>query len=220
MNTTPTAIDTAAVPFAAKAVPITLLVSAVLTWQLHSRAGNETFKCDGGDVCELGSGLSWLSTGPALIGPFIALLGFSWSRRLHRRARLGPFSYRAIPDSEQMLEVCAVLGAGLLTYWLLANGSMIESVDVGRPNTWLLDVQDITSDEPIDDLVPTRSTWFAIGVVLSAPFAFSFGSMLGREWYGRRRRSAQNLDADTSEVIDLTTIDLTEIERQQKIDDV
>lgn len=219
MTTTPNETVETAVPFAAKAVPLTLLIAGVLTWQVHRRTGDETFICETGDICELGSGLSWLATGATLIGPVIAFLGFSWSRRLHRRSRLGPFSYRPIPDGEQMLEVFAVLSAGLATYWLLGNGSMIEAVDVGRPNTWLLDVQDIASDEPVDNLVPNRTTWFAIGTVLTAPFAFSFGSMLGREWYGRRRRATQASNADPPEVIDLTTIDLTAIERQERIDD-
>ena len=30
------------------------------------------------------------------------------------------------------------------------------------------------------------------GLILAAPFAFSLGSMLGREWYGRVRRRTQD----------------------------
>lgn len=204
------------IPFVAVALPAVGLVALFLTWQVHRRAGDESFICDTGAVCALGSGGSWLLTGVTLTGPFVALLGFAWSRWLHRRDKLGPFSPRAIPDSEQMVEVFAVLGAGLATYWLLGNGASIEAADLdqlGRPNSWLIDGRDIASDEPVDAFVPTRFTWFQIGTILSAPFAFSLGSMLGREWYGRQRRANQDAESD-EEVIDLTTIDLTNVESE------
>lgn len=207
------------VPFAAKSLPVAFVLALLLTWQVHSRTGDEVFRCETGETCTLGSGGSWLLTGMTLLGPFVALLGFAWSRRLHLRERLGPFSHRAIPDGEQILEVVAVLAAGLVTYWLIDNGGSIEAIDVGRPNSWLLEGRELTSDQPPDDSVPNRSTWFLIGVVLSAPFTFSLGSMLGREWYGRARRAAQDTVEQEDEVIDLTTIDLTAIESQEHIDD-
>jgi hypothetical protein len=193
--------------FLAKTLPIAAVVASILTWQVHTRSGDETFVCEG-EACVLGSGASWLLTGITLLGPFIALAGFLWTRRLHRRDRLGPFSPRAIPDSEQIFEVLSVLAAGLATYWLVRNGPSIEAVDVGRPNTWVLELHQWTTDdgEPISRLVPNRRTWFAVGAILAAPFAFSLGSMLSREWYGRERRVQQNAAA-ADDVIDLTELD-------------
>jgi hypothetical protein len=173
------------------------------TWIVHgviftgldleaTRAGNESFICESG-LCELGSSLSWLLSGATLIGPFITLLGVLWSRWLHRRDRLGPFAYRAIPDGEQIAEVLAVLGAGLASYWIATRGPTIESVQVRAPNRWVTG----RLEESGKDLVPTRTAWFLIGAVLFAPFAFSFGSMASREWYGRIRR--KSLDARTRE---------------------
>ena len=195
-------------PFLATTVPIATAVAIILTWQVHVRSGDETFLCDG-ENCVLGSGASWLFTGITLLSPFIALLGFSWTRRLHHRGQLGPFAYRAIPDGEQILEVVTVLVAGLTTYWLVRNGPSIPAVDVGRPNTWVLELREWTTDDgaTVSTLVPNRRTWFTVGAILSAPFAFSFGSMLAREWYGRRRRLEQNAAEADDEVIDLTELD-------------
>lgn len=216
------------VPFTAKTLPIAALISLILTWQIHARSGDETFVCEGAE-CELGSGLSWLLTGAALTGPFVAVLGAAWTSRLHQRDRLGPFSYRAIPDSEQILEVLAVLAAGLASYWLIRNGPMIEAVIVdevdkklpGRPNSWILDARELRDEFTTNTLVPNRRNWFTIGAVLGAPFSFSLGSMLAREWYGRLRRRAQlAADAEPEEVvIDLTTIDLTDASSELSIDD-
>lgn len=217
MTQTPFATKT---PFIAKTLPVATLLALFLTWQIHGRAGDETFRCDGSS-CELGSGLSWLLTGIALTGPFVALLGIAWTRRLHQRDRLGPFAPRAIPDGEQIAEVLAVLAAGLVSYWLLRNGPMIEAVRVGRPNTWILNAREWTDEFSTNTMVPNRTNWFMIGTVLGAPFSFSLGSMVAREWYGRRRRQAQiERDNASREVdIDLTTIDLTDSAAQLPIDE-
>lgn len=214
-------------PTLLKLAPIAALASLIATWQVHQRAGDETFLCDGIE-CSLGSSTSWLLTGATLIGPFVALGGFFWSRSLHYRERLGPFSDRAIPDSEEILEVLAVLLAALISYWLLLNGPSIEAVDIDKPNTWAQSLREFrASDNPTAQQrqslkeVPTRLTWFVIGVLASAPFMFSLGSMLGREWYGRKRRRAQELGDDTqsmgvSEGMGRATgIDLTEVELNQ-----
>ena len=195
-------------------LPIATLVALIATWFVHGRAGNETFLCDGTTECELGSGASWLLTGVTLIGPFIALAGFFWARRLHHAGRLGPFSYRAIPDGEQIIEVLAVLGAGLLTYWLALNGPSIEFVEIGRPNTWVESLREFRAPEILTqvdrqklDEVPSRRTWFLIGVILGGPLMFSLGNMLGREWYGRKRRAGQLAESDDDDLdayIDLT----------------
>ena len=61
--------------------------------------------------------------------------------------------------------------------------------------------------------VPSRLTWFTVGAVLGAPLMFSFGNMVGREWYGRKRRQAQRLEdaqteqAGVSEFLDLRDFD-------------
>jgi len=175
---------------------IALFGALVLTWQAHARTGDETFVCTDVGECALGSGWSWLLTGAALAGPFIALLGAAWERRQHYRNRLGPFAHRAIPDGQQIGEVLGVLGAGLLTYWLVRNGPSIEPatpLDIGRANSWALDVRNFRLEDGANEVtsVPNRRSWFLIGAVLFAPFAMSFGTMLGREFYGRRRRKAQ-----------------------------
>jgi hypothetical protein len=183
-------------PVLAVWLPIAAVAALIGTWLVHgavftgvdleaTRAGNETFICDS-SVCELGSGFSWLLTGATLPGPFIVLLGFFWSRWLHRRDRLGPFSYWGLPDGEQIAEVVAVLGAGLASYWIATRGPTIEAAQVRAPNSWITG----RLDQSGRDLVPTRTAWFLIGAVLFAPFAFSFGSMAGREWYGRIRRKS------------------------------
>ena len=125
----------------------TAIVAAVLTWQVHSRLGDETFQCPDVGECTLGSGLSWLLTGAAVPGAILAVLGAAWSRRLHNRNKLGPFVRSYIPDGEQILEVLGVLGAGLFTYWFVRNGPSIEPalpLDIGRPNTWAIDVQNLS----------------------------------------------------------------------------
>lgn len=197
---------------------IAVVFAVILTWQVHSRFGNETFTCSDTGECMLGSGASWLLTGATLIGPFLTLLGAAWSRRLHYENKLGPFSYRAIPDGEQILETLAVLSAGLFTYWFIRNGPSIDParpLDITIPNTWALDIRNVRLPDGVTEVtsVPTRLSWFIIGMVLSAPFAFSFGTMLGREFYGRRRRVAQRDSDERLELDDTvngsTTIDLT-----------
>jgi hypothetical protein len=190
-------------PLLVASLPVAITAALIGTWLVHgvvftgvdlegTRAGNETFICDSG-LCELGSGLSWLLSGAMLTGPFVALLGVLWSRWLHQNDKLGPFSFQAVPDGEQIAEVLAVLGAGLASYWIATRGPTIEAVEVSAPNSWVSG----RLDESGKDLVPTRTAWFLIGAVLFAPFAFSFGSMAGREWYGRIRR--RSFDAATVE---------------------
>lgn len=217
MTTTPFSANAS---FISKTLPVATLLALFLTWQIHGRTGDETLRCDGAS-CELGSGLSWLLTGVALTGPFVAVLGSAWTRRLHQRDRLGPFAPRAIPDGEQIAEVLAVLAAGLVSYWLVRNGPMIEAVRVGRPNSWILDAREWSDEFSTDTLVPNRTNWFMIGTVLGAPFSFSLGSTVAREWYGHQRRRAQmEQDENAGDVdIDLTTIDLTDSAAQLPIDD-
>ncbi len=204
-------------PTIVKILPIAVLVALVATRFVHGRAGNEVFLCDGATRCELGSGASWLFTGVTFVGPFIAVAGFFWARRLHQSGRLGPFSHRAIPDGEQIVEVLSVLAAGLITYWLVLNGPSIEFVDIGRPNTWVERLREFRAPEDLTQAerqklseVPSRRTWFLIGIVLGGPFMFSLGNLLGREWYGRKRRRAeqpsesQTLNLDDHDVIELT----------------
>ena len=181
-------------PLVVVLLPVAITLALIGTWLVHgvvftgadiegTRAGNETFICDSG-LCELGSGLSWLLSGAMLTGPLVALLGVLWSRWLQQNDRLGPFSSQAVPDGEQIAEVLAVLGAGFASYWIATRGPTIEAVQVRAPNSWVSG----RLDESGKDFVPTRTAWFLIGAVLFAPFAFSFGSMAGREWYGRIRR--------------------------------
>ena len=202
---------------------LAVIAALILTWQVRSRTGEETFECPDVGECVLGSGWNSLLTGMAITGPFIALLGAAWSRRLHNNGRLGPFSYRAIPDSEQIVEVLTVLLAGLFTYWFIRNGPSIEParpLDIGAPNTWALDIRNVRQPDGTAEItsVPSRLNWFIVGTVLFAPFAGSFGAMAGREFFGRRRRKAQrHLDEGTEEnaelvgdVGDETLIDLSD----------
>ncbi len=205
-----------------KTLPISIIVAFIATRWVHGRYFDETFVCDTGERCDLGSSMSWLLTGISAVGPFIALAGFFWSRHLHHQNRLGPFSSRAIPDTEQILEVLFVIGAMLATYWLMLNGPSIEFVEPtrdltldDRPNQlaqWLRDfrapdILDADAREKLEQ-VPSRRTWFLIGIILGGPFAYSLGTMLGREWYGRKRRKAQeeagDAGDDASDQIDLT----------------
>jgi len=201
-------------PTIVKTLPIAFLAALVGTRLVHGRASDEMFLCDGTTECALGSGASWLLTGVTLIGPFVALAGFFWARRLHQSGRLGPFSYRAIPDGEQILEVLAVLAAGLITYWLVLNGPSVEFVDIGRPNTWVERLREFRAPETLTQAdrqklaeVPSRRTWFLIGIILGGPMMFSFGNMLGREWYGRKRRTLQASNAGNHDEISLTSDD-------------
>ncbi len=185
---------------------IAVLASLVLTWQVHGRTGDETFLCADVSECALGSGWSWMLTGATLTGPFLALAGAAWERRQHYLDRLGPFAHRAIPDGQQIGEVLGVLVAGLLSYWLVRNGPSIEPatpLDIGRLNRWALDVRNFRLEDGATQIttVPSRLSWFLVGGVFFAPFALSFGTMLGREFYGRRRRKAQQA-VDSGEASD------------------
>lgn len=202
-------------PFWPTSGAIAALSALILTWQVHARTGDETFICQDVGSCSLGSGGSWLLTGVTLTGPFIAALGVAWSRRHHNNARLGPFAYRAVPDGEQIFEILAVLGAGLFTYWFVRNGPSIEPaepLDIGRVNGWALDIRNLRLEDGAAEVtsVPSRLAWFIIGTALGAPFAMSFGTMAGREFYGfRRRRAQRNADdsvelEDDADVVDLT----------------
>ena len=177
-----------------KTLPVAAVVAFITTRLVRGWTGSETFLCGETD-CVFDSGSAWLPTGATVIGPFIAVLGFMFTRRLHYRDRLGPFSHRAIPDSEQILEVLGVLGAGALTYWVLHNGPMTDAVDIGSLSSLAADI--LGENDVPSPFVPSRRTWFAIGAILGAPFAFSLGSMLGREWYGRKRRQAEGRLATT-----------------------
>lgn len=212
---------------------IAVLASLILTLQVHGRTGDETFICEDVGECALGSGWSWLLTGAALTGPFLALLGAAWERRQHYRDRLGPFAHRAIPDGQQIGEVLGVLGAGLLSYWLIRNGPSIEPatpLDIGRVNNWALDVRNFRLEDGAPEVttVPSRFSWFLIGAVLFAPFGLSLGTMLGREFYGRRRRKAQraldeggeSIDAADSESSAGTNSDEIELDLREEPDEL
>ena len=216
------------IPALAKTVPIAAIVAFFATRWVHGRFGDETFICADGVECDLGSSMSWLLSGLTLLGPFIAVAGFHWSRRLHTRGRLGPFSERAIPDGEQIFEVALFVGAIAATYWLLLNGPSIELVDIERPNTWAEWFREFRAPDELTaedrqrlDEVPSRRTWFAIGALLGAPAWMSFGTMAGREWYGRKRRKAQRNESSTPESGDDTihadesVIDLSELDSQE-----
>jgi len=190
---------------------IAVFAALILLWQVRSRTGTETFVCTDVGDCELGSGWRSLFSAIAITGPFIALLGAAWSRRLHNDGRLGPFSYRTIPDGEQILEVCAVLLAGLFTYWFIRNGPSIEPArpeDISDPNTWARNIRNLRQPDGTPEIttVPSRLNWYLIGLMLGAPFAASFGAMLGREFYGRRRRIAQR-EPDEADKADETDED-------------
>lgn len=192
--------------------PIATVTAVIAALILHSivtsRTGTETFQCVSG-VCELDSGFRSLLRGMAIVGPGITALGFAWSRWQHQRNTLGPFADRWIPDGEQIFEVLATLAAGLFTYWYIRNGPAVEAVDVGAPNSWARSIRNFNQPEgtPPADLVPTVRSWFLIGAALVTPFAMSFGSMLGREFYGLvRRRSQRREDKARAEAVQ--TIDL------------
>ena len=194
--------------FAPVALVITFVIALVLRSIVGAQTGTETFRCESG-VCTMDSGLASLLNGATWIGPFIALLGFTWSRRQHHNGSLGPFANRSIQDGEEIFEVFLVLAAGLFTYWYIRNGPSIEAIDIGAPNTWAQSVIDFRREDGVaaTNLVPTGGAWFLIGAVLVSPFAISFGTFLGREWYGRKRRAGQLAESDDDDLdayIDLT----------------
>jgi hypothetical protein len=182
-----------------KTLPVAVVIAFITTRVARGWTGTETFLCEG-SRCAFDSGATWLLTGVTIVGPFIVVLGFLFARRLHYRDRLGPFSHRAIPDGEQILEVLGIIASGALAYWVLRNGPTIEAIDDGGLNRVAADI--LGEDDVPSSLVPDRRSWFAIGAILGAPFAFSLGSMFGREWYGRKRRKAQTMLAATEPIVD------------------
>ncbi len=153
---------------------IATAVAIILTFIVRSRFENEA---------------QTLLTGAALFGPIIIAAGMTWTDELAKRDKAGPHSKWAVPDFEQILEGVAVLGAGLLTYWLLQNGPSTDGELTGL-NALANDIRNFRREDgtPVSNLVPNGTTWFVIGVILSGPFFFSFGSMLGREILSRADR--------------------------------
>ena len=138
--------------------------------------------------CSIGSGRSWILTGVALMFPFATFAGWAWTRLLNAKNRLGPFSPRRIPDIEEIAEVLAVLAMVAVAYLVVRSGPKVPMLDADWPNSWLdghLGERDGT------DLVPTRTSWFLVGLLTTAPFGFAFGTALGREWHSWKRGKAQ-----------------------------
>lgn len=169
-----------------------VIVVVVLVLLVHVRSGNERAICDG-DPCELGSGASWLVTGAAVAGPIAGSVGVAWTRRLHRRDDLGPTAHRRVPDIEEIAEVLFVLSAAGIAYLLVRNGPTVPIVEANWPNSWL---EGRLGRDGRNWLVPARLTWFLVGFVLAAPFAFAAGTAIGREWYGRRPARSDQLGDD------------------------
>ncbi len=163
----------------------------MLTIVVRSQFGEETFLCNG-SACVLGSGTRWLFTGVAIASAFVGTAGYRWSARLERRGRLDPTTKWAVPDAQEIVEVLFVILAALATYWLVLNGPSIERLEVRQVNQWANDLRNFRLEENTvaTDLVPTSRTWFVVGAILATPFAFSFGAMIGREFFGWRRRKA------------------------------
>ena len=178
---------------------VELLVAAIagliLTAVVHVRAGDEVALCDGaaGTECAIGSGISWLLTGVLLVAPLIAVLGFSWTRHNEATGRLGPFVRSTIPDWEEQIEAAGVVVAGLLSFLIIRRGPKTPMVGSTWFNSWLADHLGTEAGAP---LVPSRMSWFVIGVLIGIPFAFSLGSAIGREWYSWRRRHNDEVEVD------------------------
>lgn len=154
------------------------LIAAVLTFLVRSQLTDEA---------------QTLLTGVVLIGPFIGALGLMFTGYLDSKGLAGQRAKWPIPDLDQILEVAAVLFAGLITYWLIVNGPSTDP-DPDGLNALANDIKNFRREDgtaPVDD-VPANLTWFMIGVVLSAPFWFSLGSTTGREIVGRRRKKEQS----------------------------
>ena len=169
-----------------------LIATVVLVALVHSRAGDELAVCEG-EPCPLGSGASWIWTGAAVAAPACVWAGLAWTRRLHRRNDLGPFAHRAIPDVEEIAEILMVVIAIGISYLLIRNGPAVPIVEATWPNSWLTER---LGREGRYWLVPSRSTWFLVGSLMAAPLAFSFGTAIGREWFGRRPGRSAELSED------------------------
>lgn len=167
-----------------------LATSLILTAIVHQRGGDELIRCETGE-CAVGSGASWIWTGITLVAPWVVTGAFLRARWLHQRGRLGPFSKRLVPDIEEIVEIISVLVVAYLGYRLIRGGWTFPIIESGRPNEFLEGHLGRESGLP---LVPTRTTWFLFGALVSSPFAFAFGAMAGREWYGWRRRREHGPD--------------------------
>ena len=200
-----------------KSLAFASVLTIVLIVVVRSQLGGETFVCETGE-CTLGSGSRWLATGAVFSLAFLATAGFRWSAMLERNDRLDPLAKWSVPDAEQILEVVSVFIAGFLAYRLALGGPSIELDEVGRINQWANALRNFRLEDgaPSTDLVPSRLTWFLIGSILMLPFGFSFGSVIGREFFGYRRRKAQaaeggayehHIDLDEGPDIDLDTDD-------------
>ena len=162
---------------------VALIAALILVVIVQAQSGDEFIACAEGR-CSIGSGLSWLLTGMTLMFPVAALAGGAWTSRLHSQNRLGPFSARRIPDIEEMAEVLSVLAAFAVAYFVVRSGPKMPMLDAQWPNSWLdghLGERDGTA------LVPTRTSWFLVGLLTSAPFGFAFGTAAGREWFAWKR---------------------------------
>lgn len=172
-----------------------VVTGVVLALLVHIWGGDEVALCDGAarTSCPIGSGASWTWTSALLFAPLFALGGFLWTDQLHRTNQLGPFAYAPIPDWEELLEGIAVLVAALMSYLVIRVGPKTPMVDTSWMNSLL---SGHLGTEAGADLVPSRRSWFVVGAILSAPFAFSFGSAVGREWFRWKRRRGDESGVD------------------------
>ncbi len=164
---------------------VTLLLVGAGLRLVHGRAGDEQVLCETG-TCTVGSGGSWLLTGLILSFGILALLGAAWTRRVHRRGKLGPFKKAFFPDGGEIVEGLWIIAAIAASWWLLTRGPEVTAIDAGRPNSWAARLR----DQPLSGFawVPSRFAWFLTGLAFASPFGFAFGTAAGREWYILRRR--------------------------------
>lgn len=150
-----------------------------------------------------------LLTGATFTGPFFAAAGVSWSDELGKRGLVGPRAKFTVPDFEQIFEGLAVLLAGLVSYWLLLNGPSHNPGELTGLNSLANDLRNFRREDgtSITNLAPTGFTWFVIGIILSAPFWFSFGSMAGRELIMRDQRQSGAPERGSIDEIGLTAED-------------
>lgn len=181
-------------------VPLVLLATVALTWQVHERMGDETVRCPDAPQteCTVGSGASWILTGIAITAPLLVHLGWRWSARLYRQRKLDPLRRMIIPDYEEILEIVAFVLAVAASVWIVRNGPQFALVDGGFPNSWF--GRSLGTRHAGIPLVPTRGAWFVVGALVSAPFTFSLGAALGREWFGHKRRQAEAADDPVAEL--------------------
>lgn len=166
---------------------IALVAALLLIIIVQGRSGDEVIACSDGR-CSIGSGRSWILTGVGTMFPFATLAGWAWTSRLRSQDRLGPFSPRRIPDIEEMAEVLSVLAVFALAYLVVRSGAKMPILEAEWPNSWL---EDHLGDRDAVPLVPSRTSWFIVGLATSAPFGFAFGTAVGREWFAWRLRAAR-----------------------------